>query len=761
MASCSEPTAEKTYNRGINIIPAPQSLAVNEGQFELDKSTAFYAVTPDEQTVAAFFAEKLKTSTGYPFAVTGTESDHAIVLTTDPSLDVNDEGYTLDVATSRVTVKARTPQGLFYGMQTFLQLLPAEVESPATATGIAWTAPAVTVRDEPRFEYRGAMFDASRHFMPVDFIKKQLDVLALFKINRMHWHLTDDQGWRIEIKRYPRLTEIGSKGATGEGFYTQDEVKEIVRYAAERYITVIPEIELPGHELAAITAYPELSCTGEQTTPRFVWGVEDVVLCAGKESTFEFLENVIGEVIALFPSEYFHIGGDECPKTSWKACPLCQARIRELGLKTDANHTAEERLQSYFVQRIEKTLTAHGKKMIGWDEILEGGLAPTATVMSWRGEAGGIAAALQDHDVIMTPGRNVGMYIDQYQGDSKIEPVSIGGYTTLERTYAYNPTPDTLVALGKDTRIRGVQCNLWTEYLYTTDLMEYRLYPRIIALSEIGWTRLERKDYRDFERRILNAYVRLDGHGINYHIPQPEQPNGSCNTVAFTDHATLAFQTTRPVRIVYTLDGSEPTPRSATCDAPLLFSESGTLRIRSVLPSGKMSPTRSIAIEKQTLAPAVTPDTVDPALRLRITDGEYADIAQIADIATWRDSTLANPAAITRLRPYSSSMRNYPHYAAIAEGYFRIPEDGVYFFSSDLEEVWIDGRKLIDNRGEVKRYSRHDNSVALAEGLHELKAVFLSHIIGGWPSVWSNGNVMMRKADEAQFTPIRPATQEN
>jgi hexosaminidase len=774
-ASCSNVAEVKTYNLGINVIPAPMNLTQHEGSFTLNKSTAFYASTPEGKAVAEFFAAKLRASVGEPFALTDREGANTIALLIDGALDVNGEGYTLDVTADRATVKAKTPQGLFYGMQTFLQLLPAEAESPErvknpkvvdnleyriTGKGpeqikTRWTAPAVTVKDEPRFGYRGIMLDACRHFMPVDFIKKQLDVVSLFKINRLHWHLTDDQGWRIEIKQYPKLTETGSKSNNSEGFYTQEEVKEIVQYAADRFITVIPEIELPGHELAAISAYPKLSCREEATTPRLVWGVEDVVLCAGKESVFEFFENVIGEVAPLFPSEYFHLGGDECPKTAWAACPLCQKRIREEGLKADVRHTAEERLQSYFVQRMEKVLAKHGKRMIGWDEILEGGLSPTATVMSWRGEKGGIAAAYQNHDVIMTPGGNVGMYIDQYQGDFKIEPVSIGGYTLLEKTYSYNPVPDTLVGIGKDKHIKGVQCNVWTEYMYNTDIMEYRIYPRILALSEIAWSQLNRKDFTGFARRLNNALVRLDMHRINYHIPQPEQPYGSCNFVAFTDKASLAFQTTRPVKVVYTTDGSEPAPESTVYEAPIEFSQSGVLKIRSVLPSGKMSKTREITVEKQALAPAKELTKPAPGLNLQVTYSEYFDVSQLAG-AQWTDSVLTNMRDITRLQPYSSSMRNYKQYAAIATGYVTIPEDGVYYFSSDNEEVWLDGKLLINNKGEVKRFSRHDASAALAKGAHEFKVVFLGHIIGGWPSNWNNGSVQIRKSDAEKFSPLTP-----
>ena len=760
MASCDDaPGKAKAYNQGINIIPTPVSLTQNEGNFNLNKNTKIYASTPEAKTVAEFFAAKMNTATGYQIATADKETSDGISLVIDGSLDVNDEGYTLDVADSGVRIKAKTPQGLFYGMQSFLQLLPAEIESPSAVKDIAWTAPAVSIKDEPRFGYRGIMLDPCRHFIPVENIKKQLDVLALFKINRMHWHLTDDQGWRIEIKKYPKLTEIGSKRIDGEGteyggFYTQEEVKDIVKYAADRFITIVPEIELPGHEMAAIAAYPELSCEGKQGTPRIIWGVEDIVLCAGKEEPFQFFEDVIAEVAPLFPGEYFHIGGDECPKTSWEKCPLCQARIRKEGLKGDKEHSAEEKLQSYFVQRMEKVVNKHGKKMIGWDEILEGGLAPSATVMSWRGEEGGIAAASMNHDVIMTPGSE-GMYIDQFQGDYKINPVSIGGFTTAERVYKYNPVPDTLAAAGKGHFIKGVQCNVWSEYLYNTDIMEYRIYPRILALSEIAWSPLDRKDYKDFERRLDNAQVRLDGHGINYYIPQPEQPNGSCNFVAFTDKATMTFTTNRPMKMVYTLDGTEPTPESTVYTAPFDITETTTVKIASVLPSGKMGKPRTILVEKQTLAPAKEVAKTTPGLDMEVFDGMYLSVNNLeAAQKTGKKQVIKTTRELTNQVPAPESMRGVKQYAAIATGYVNIPEDGVYYISSDLEEVWIDGKLMVNNGGEVKRFSRHDTSAALAKGLHEIKLVFLGHIIGGWPSNWNDGSVQLRKSDAEKFTPI-------
>lgn len=760
LASCAEPQGEvKSYNQGINIIPTPQSLVQHDGFFRLGSNTAIAAASPEAKTVAEFFAAKMRTATGLNIQVAEKGN---IQLSVDPSLDVaNDEGYTLDVTKDGAVVVAKTAQGLFYGMQSFLQLLPAEIESPSKVNGIAWQAPAVSIKDAPRFGYRGIMLDPCRHFMPVENVKKYLDVLSLFKMNRMHWHLTDDQGWRIEIKKYPKLTEIASKRIDGEGtehsgYYTQEEIKEIVKYAADRFITVVPELELPGHEMAAIAAYPNLSCKGEQGTPRVIWGVEDIVMCPGKEDMFTFLQDVIDEMVPLFPSEYFHIGGDECPKISWKNCPLCQKRIKEEGLKADSKHSAEERLQSYVIQRMEKYLATKGKKIIGWDEILEGGLAPSATVMSWRGEDGGIAAALMDHTVIMTPGGN-GMYLDAYQGDSKIEPVTIGGYTLLEKTYSYDPIPDTLVAMGKSNYILGVQGNTWSEYMYDEAKRDYMVFPRILAVAEIGWTNLDRKDYKDFERRIENAYVRLDGHAINYHIPQPEQPNGSCNFVAFTDKASLEFKTTRPIKMVYTLDGSEPTPASTAYTAPIEITETTTLKIASVLPSGKMSPIRSIQVEKQSLAPAKEVAKTTPGLNMEVTDGMYLNVKELeAAQKETKKSVIKDLKEIRSVVKTSESMRGVNQYAAVATGYVNIPEDGVYFISSDLEEVWIDGKLLVNNGGEVKRFSRHDSSVALAKGLHEIKAVFLGHIIGGWPSNWNDGSIKLRKSDAKEFTAITP-----
>ena len=743
----------------INIIPVPVKTQRLSGEFILPQKVAISYNTAEGKAIAQYLADKLNASTGYEVNVGAKKAN--ITIQISPSMKMAEEGYSLRVSSKGVTIKAKTGKGAFYGMQSFMQLLPAQIESPTKVSGVKWVAQCCDIEDAPRFGYRGFHVDPCRHFMTVENVKKEIDIMSMFKVNTMHFHLTEDQGWRIEIKKYPKLTSIGAYRKEGDGsiyggYYTQEQIKDIVDYAAKRYITVIPEVDIPGHMMAAIAAYPELSCKGKPGSPRIVWGVEDIVLCPGKEDMFRFLEDVFREMVPLFPGKYFHIGGDECPKISWKNCPLCQKRIKEEGLKADSKHSAEERLQSYVIQRMEKYLATKGKKIIGWDEILEGGLAPSATVMSWRGEDGGIAAALMDHTVIMTPGGN-GMYLDAYQGDSKIEPVTIGGYTLLEKTYSYDPIPDTLVAMGKSNYILGVQGNTWSEYMYDEAKRDYMVFPRILAVAEIGWTNLDRKDYKDFERRIENAYVRLDGHAINYHIPQPEQPNGSCNFVAFTDKASLEFKTTRPIKMVYTLDGSEPTPASTAYTAPIEITETTTLKIASVLPSGKMSPIRTIQVEKQSLAPAKEVAKTTPGLNMEVTDGMYLNVKELeAAQKETKKSVIKDLKEIRSVVKTSESMRGVNQYAAVAAGYVNIPEDGVYFISSDLEEVWIDGKLLVNNGGEVKRFSRHDSSVALAKGLHEIKAVFLGHIIGGWPSNWNDGSIKLRKSDAKEFTAITP-----
>lgn len=753
---------EISYNQGINIIPTPNQMTFDESKrFKLSSSTLFYAEDEQAQLIADFFVSQINLASGYSIGVSDKEGN--VKLSIDENLDIKPEGYMLTITPNKIEAVAKDKAGLFYAMQSFMQLLPAEITRKELVVNSEWSIPCGEIIDEPRFEYRGIMLDVCRHFMPVEFIKKQIDILSMFKINRLHWHLTEDQAWRIEIKKYPLLTQIGSTRIEGEGFeysgfYTQAQVRDIVSYAAERNITIIPEFELPGHELAAIAAYPHLSCKGEATTPRNVWGVEDIVMCPAKPETFEFIENVIDEMTELFPGEYFHVGGDECPKTSWEGCPACQKFIRDNKLQAKDGHSAEERLQSYIIGRAEQMLMARGKKLIGWDEILEGGLSPNATVMSWQGESGGIAAAMQGHDVVMSPS-DMGMYINFYQGDDHIEPVTIGGDAKLATAYAYDPMPQKLIENGKCNHILGVQANLWTEYTYDTKQMEYQLYPNACALAEVGWSKVENKEFEDFNRRVNNAYVRLDSDDINYHIPMPEQPNGSVNFIAFTDSATVEFDTTRPINMVYTTDGGEPTPNSIPYTEPLHFTENTTLKICSVLPSGKMSPVRTITIEKQSYMPSLNVVDAQNGLTMTTVYGMYLNMEALAN-STEKPTA---PKVITKLpeivnsAPFGGSSRGLRHSANIAEGYLNIPEDGVYYFRTNNNEFWIDGKLFISNDNEVKRYSRNAKSIALAKGMHSIKVVWLGHIIGGWPTAWESGNIMIRKESEQRYSEVVPA----
>lgn len=739
----------KSWNRGINVVPLPLSIEAKSGNFELNEKTVIVAPTGSDQTkVALFFSEKIKASTGFPVHVIRWKTKgNFISLELDSTLDLNNEGYILNVSEKNIFVKAKTSRGFFYGMQTLLQLLPAEIESAKKNSGIKWSIPCVAIKDEPRFPWRGLHLDVCRHFMSVDFIKKQLDVLAMMKLNKFHWHLTEDQGWRIEIKKYPRLTSIGAKriegdGSVYEGFYTQEQIREVVAYAAARFIDVIPEIEMPGHALAALAAYPELSCTGGPFTPRILWGIETDVFCAGNEETYKFLEDVISEIIPLFPYEYFHVGGDECPKDRWNKCPKCKVKMNKEHLK-DADE-----LQSYFIARMEKVLIAHGKKMIGWDEILEGGLSPSANVMSWRGEKGGIEAANMGHDVVMSPGKF--MYLNYYQGNPKMEPLSKNGFITPETLYNYEPLPKE-IAPEKSHHILGAQGNVWTEYIYKEEQGEYMIYPRILSLAELTWTAKEKRNYKDFERRLNNQLVRLDGHNINYHIPLPEGPTSQ---IAFVDTVSLAFTTTRPVKMVYTLDGSEPAVNSMTYQKPLKFSESKILKIASVLPHGKMSMVRKISVEKQSYINPLNVSGAKPGLRIRTAKGYFLKVVDTDTVKNWTESTIDSIAQVNTMIKWGFVINEKNFRAVEMTGYIEIPEDGVYFFSSNQDQVWIADKLIINNDGLVKRDSRNDGSIALRKGKHKLKIIYLYNIIGGWPADWTKLQLQYRNSKDLEFKKV-------
>lgn len=513
----------------VNIIPKPVELTTQQGSFLINAKTKLVVKDPSVQHSANFLNEFLQDIYGFKLATAKIASPNSIELGLTKSATAKQGAYQFQSNKTGVIINGANPEGVFYGVQTLIQLLPTE-------KGTSLTIPLVQVKDEPRFGYRGMHLDVGRHFFPVAYIKKYIDYIALHKMNYFHWHLTEDQGWRIEIKKYPKLTSVGAYRngtiigrfpGTGNdnkrygGFYTQEEIKDVVRYAATSYVTIIPEIEMPGHASAAIAAYPELSTFPEESTtfpPKTVWagstegkqvqqtwGVFPDVF-SPSEKTFKFLEDVIDEVVALFPAPYIHIGGDESPKDNWKRSAFAQQLIKEKGLKD------EHELQSYFIQRMEKYINGKGRKIIGWDEILEGGLAPNATVMSWRGEAGGIEAAKQKHDVIMTPTTYV--YLDYSQTKAE-DSVTIGGYIPLKKVYNYEPIPAELNA-DEHKYVLGAQANIWTEYVKNGRKLEYMIFPRMTALSEVLWSRKEDKNWEDFQPRLQRQLKRFDLWKINY-----------------------------------------------------------------------------------------------------------------------------------------------------------------------------------------------------------------------------------------------------
>jgi len=514
------------------LVPLPSKVTTGRGSFTLTASTPIVADAA-LRAQGRQLASALGPATSFDLPVRSGPAPAAphIALRIQKPLEstLGGEGYRLNVTPRAVTIVAAAPAGVFYGMQTLRQLLPTAIFRDAAVKGVTWQVPVVTIEDVPRFRWRGAHLDVARHFQPKEFVKKYIDLLALHKMNRFHWHLTDDQGWRLEIKQYPKLTSIAAwrketlvghhrdkdqqfDGIRHGGFYTQDDVREVVAYAAERFVTVVPEIEMPGHSQAIISAYPELGCTNEPVEPRMVWGISPYLLNA-EPSTIMFMQNVLSEVLTLFPSLWIHVGGDEAVKTQWKASPRIQARIAELGLKN------EEELQSWFIRQMDTFLTSKGRRLIGWDEILEGGLAENATVMSWRNLDGAMAAARAGHDAVLTP--TAFTYLDYYQvKDTTREPLSIGGFLPIETVYGWDPAPPGLdPALVR--HFLGVQGQLWTEYLPGPKRVEYNAFPRLIALAEVAWTPTSLKSFEGFRTRLGTHLERLRILDVNYRPLEP------------------------------------------------------------------------------------------------------------------------------------------------------------------------------------------------------------------------------------------------
>ncbi|MBE8727300.1 family 20 glycosylhydrolase [Flavobacterium hungaricum] len=645
------------------------------------------------------------------------------------------EGYKIEISPEKILVSGQE-EGLFYAVQTLLQLLPDHPSKNEIKL------PCLIVRDQPRYSYRGLHLDVSRHFFPVAVIKDFITQMSRYKLNNFHWHLTDDQGWRIEIKKYPKLTEIGSKraqtlvgnkferipfffdGNPYGGFYTQEEIKEVVQFAEEHYVNIIPEIEMPGHASAAITAYPNLACFPDRNYKVVTsWGVFEDVFCAGKDETFTFLEEVLKEVMLLFPSNYIHVGGDECPKTRWKVCPNCQKRIKDLALKD------EHELQSYFIKRIEKFLNANGRQIFGWDEILEGGLAPNAAVMSWRGESGGINAAKQKHPVVMTPEGTV--YLDYNQGYSPNEPLTVGRLSTLEKVYHYNPTPVDSLNIEEQKYILGVQANLWSEYLTSEAKLNYMLYPRMFALAEIAWTESQNKNYEHFIQNQLPYHLaKLEQQKRLYKAPIPF---GAAETALIASNYLLNLKPTiKNGKIFYTIDGYNPDETANLYQSPVQITipkgEFRTIKTIQISESGKRSSISKIIVRNPELKPALNIKPKKNGLRYEYFTGKLFEQTQDLELAKPVNSGILE--GKISAEKWKTKLERY--IGLKLTGYVYVPETGNYTFSTlsdDGSKLFIDDELIVDN-DKIHWANEAYGAVKLEKGFHKIKISYFD-LTGG------------------------------
>lgn len=719
------PVFSQSFDPNLGIIPAPKSIQLQEGQFIFSREYAIEFETAEDYKIAMLFHDYMKSvhSLDIPVGKNFIKAPSGVIRFSSAEYKgSNPEGYTLTVSPYQIDVNGKGA-GLFYGLQTLIQLFPAEKEAAPKLN-------CVKIEDEPRYKYRGMHLDVARHMFPVSFIKKYIDLLAQYKLNTFHWHLTDDQGWRLEIKKYPKLTQVGGyrdqtlighfhdrfpqrfDGTQYGGFYTQDDVKEVVTYATSKFITVIPEIEMPGHSLAALSAYPELAC-GSKPGPFKVsekWGIFPDIYCAGKDETFKFLEDVLDEVITLFPSTYIHIGGDEAPKTQWKTCKYCQKRIRENHLKD------EHELQSYFIQRIEKHVNSKGRQIIGWDEILQGGLAPNATVMSWQGVEGGIAAAKQKHNAIMTPGSV--MYFDHYQGNPVQEPLAIHGQSTPEKVYNYNPTPADLPA-DVQKYIIGVQANVWTEYMAEPAKVEYMILPRMYALAEIAWTFPERKNLTNFiEQRMPKHLGLLDQTNTLYRVPTAF---GAKDTTMLGSEFTIDLKVpVNGARIFYSIDGYTPRETDLVYEKPLQIrvpeNDQRILKTIVITPSGKRSAVTTTILSNTSPLPATTALPQIPGLKYYYIPGIFASTSET-------DTARAMEKGITQTLNLSKFRNKSRTYGAVFSGYIQITEDGSYRFtttSDDGSVLSIDDQPVVSNDGKHTGYEL-TGAVNLQKGFHKFE----------------------------------------
>jgi len=688
------------------------------GSFDVKEQTAIVA-SGAAAPVADRLREFLRPATGYDFRVDHRARPHSIELKIDEQrTKLGNEGYRLTSSPDGILIVAAKPAGLFYGCQSLRQLLPVEIFEKKARKDIAWSVPGCEIEDAPRFVWRGMHLDVSRHFYGPKFIKEFIDWLAIHKMNTFHWHLTDDGGWRLEIKKYPKLTEVGAWRAeqnvewdysnlkfpgknSGKkvygGFYTQDEVREIVKYAAQRYITIVPEIEMPGHSTETLASYPELSCApAADVLQKYVKSTGNdypSMVCPGKESTYEFCQNVLTEVLDLFPSKFIHIGGDEVPKELWAVCPDCKARMAREGIKD------VEGLQSAFVHRMDKWLADHGRRLVGWDEILEGGLAPGATVMSWRGISGGIAAAQANHDVVMSPTSHC--YFDY--------PYSS---ISTQHVYDYEPIPGELTE-AQGQRVLGAQANIWTEWLSSEEEVESMMFPRAAALAEDVWSKFERKDWNDFSRRLRTHYLRLDRLGIAYYV---EAPVPKSELVRLEGQQPVEFEAPQVpgTTIRYTVDGSEPTEKSPPYLGPIRLNKPGIVRAAMFRSSGTKS--NVVQVSVVSLHPDDLAGKVNGVNR-RVLLNRFDKCPSLADFVS------ATPKNVLEIG--LGEFAGKDEFALCFEGFLRIPAEGEYTFylgSDDGSRMWLGNTLAIDNDG-LHGYGEKTLKIRLPKGDYPFRVI--------------------------------------
>ncbi|MBQ8721873.1 MAG: family 20 glycosylhydrolase [Paludibacteraceae bacterium] len=721
----------------VNIIPHSYEYDVNPlYRYYFTEQSGVVCKQKELLPIAELFTENIKKSTGLNLPIVK-RSKNPIILRIDKRMK-HPEGYTLFIYADAIEIFGGSPAGVYYGLQTLMQLLPPEIESDTIINGKEWSLPIAVIEDYPRFKYRGMHVDPCRHFMPLEHIRKQVDWMSKFKLNTLHLHLTDDQLWTFEVKKYPLLTEVGTQRTNVDGsvykggYFKQEELKELVEYAKVRGVTIIPEIEMPGHAMAALAAYPEFGCTEGPYQVRTTWGVEEHLLCAGNDSVFQFIEDILTELTAIFPSEYIHIGGDECPTNIWHECPKCQARMQAEGLMTEVE------LHGYFIRRVEKILHKLGRKMIGWDEILDGGASESATVMSWRGNKGGIKAANQGNQAIMTPWDIC--YFDHYQGSKLFEPMAQSGFLPLEKVYNWEPIPSEIKPEQRD-KILGGQANLWAEYMPDYRQAEYMIYPRLLALSEVLWA-THYRDYKDFTERLKEAQKRLDYGGINYHIPLPEGPQAQY--VEFVDSVEVTLTNSLNYEMFYWTNQTNWTNWTSTTN---LFNTT-LLRAYTTF-NGRNSDTIEVYYNKLSAPHPAAKHLLHNGLYRQRAYGYFPNTDSLDyvrfDITDLVDSLI-----------YDYSDTYFEPWIEVYQGYIKVDSTDSYLITTDLEELWVDDVRVINNNGRLKRNQTQRALMVLEEGFHSIKAVYNNCVNDGFPAHWRKPEIRIKSLEEKEFRVLRP-----